>query len=99
MADHAVPFHFTELDTPHALPVLDWLPSEEINWAATASVLDLVLYHMVEPLVECGADADESVQPLPCGAIAHGFTASSLIPTPEQEMHSMYQYMFTPDLH
>jgi hypothetical protein len=86
MAEHAIPFHFTELDTPHALPVLHRLPSEEINGAATASVLDLVFNHVIQPLVECGPDADESVQPLPCGAIAHGFIASSLIPTPAQEM-------------
>lgn len=90
VADHAIPLHFAELDAPHVLPVLDWLPREGVHGTATPPVLDLVFDHVVQALVECGSYADERVESHPRGAVGHGLAASSLVFRPEQREGERY---------
>ena len=78
MGDLAVALHLPEPEASVPGPALHGLPHQDLDWAPRPGV-DLIVHHVLEPLVVGGAEEDLGVE-LPAGVAAvHHLVTSGLV--------------------
>lgn len=78
MRDHAIAFHLTKSQSSVPGPTLSWLSGEYLS-GTTASGMNLVLNHVLEPLIVSRPEEDHDFQLLSTEAIVHNLISSKLI--------------------
>ena len=78
MRDHAVALHLAEAQTTVARATLSRLPSKDLSGPSSSGV-DLVLHHVLEPLVVGRPEEDLDLHLLAVEAVIHDFVASELV--------------------
>lgn len=80
MSNHAVPFHFSKTETTITRSPLSRLPSKDLHWTSPSGV-DLIIHHVLKPLVVSGAQEYHSSQSSACMTIIHSLKTTHLITT------------------
>lgn len=78
MRYHAIALHLSEPETSISRPSLCWLSGEYLS-GTTTSGMNLVLNHMLEPLIVSGPKEYHDFQLLAAEAVIHDLVASQLI--------------------
>ena len=78
MRDHAVTLHLTETETSIARAAFSRLASEDLS-GSPSSGMDLVLHHVLEPLIVSRPEEDLDLHLLAVKTVIHDFVASELV--------------------
>jgi hypothetical protein len=78
MSNHAITFHLPETKATISRTTLHRLASQDLRWAAGASV-DLVVNHMAQTLVVSRAEEDLGYELAPGVPVVHDFEATGLV--------------------
>ena len=78
MRDHAVTFHLSETEATVTSSSLSGLSSQDLGRSSTTRV-DLVTYHMLQPLIVSWVKEDHDLEAFACEAIVHDLITVALV--------------------